>query len=220
VSRPRFVRVLAAGIAAAALVLGTPASAQAPGQGLGGGIDVDFTALSTAKVGAWADYTMTVPGQPPGDTPKVRYAVVEKANGKLALEIVTPTPQGELDLRLEFAQKPDSLKMSGGRMKMGAQTMEFPAGEVSAAPPIKKGDTPGDLVGTEDVTTPAGTFPCKHYKKTMQVPGNGPGQPPGKLAMELWMNEKVSPTGLVKSSMGPMSMMLAATGTGATSKTK
>src|SRR5205823_2104901 len=138
-----------------------------PGQGLGGGIDVDFKALSDAKVGAWADYTMTMPGQP-GAGPKVRYALVAKANGKMALEIDTATPKGELDMRLDFtAQGADAWKVTGGKMKMGDQVIDFPEKEISAAPPIKKSDSPGDLVGTENVTTPAGTFACKHYKKTM-----------------------------------------------------
>ena len=41
-------------------------------------------------------------------------------------------------------------------------------------------------MGTEDVTTPAGTFSCEHY------PGEGPG--------DVWLSTKVTPWGLVKAS--------------------
>lgn len=222
-TRPsRASRAFAIAIACASLVIGIPASAQAPGQGLGGGIDVDFKTLNEAKVGAWADYTMMMPGQT-GDGPKVRYALVSKANGKLALEIDTATPKGELDMRLDFtAQGADAWKVAGGKMKMGDQVIDFPTQEISAAPPIKKGDVPGKLVGTEDVTTPAGKFSCKHYTKTMSLtpPGAPPGTQPQSITMELWMSDKVSPTGLVKSSVGPMSMTLAGTGKGAEAKVK
>jgi hypothetical protein len=45
----------------------------------------------------------------------------------------------------------------------------------------------GQLVGTEDVTVPAGTFVCEHYKS------NRNDHP-----ADLWISSKVSPYGLVK----------------------
>jgi hypothetical protein len=220
----RFTRITAAALASSALVLTIPANAQAPGKGLGAGVDIDIATLSTAKVGSWADYTMTVPTGATGVSPKVRYAIVEKSAGKIVLEIDTETPKGEVDMRLDFAaQGADAWRVTSGKIKLGPQLIDMPAGEISAAPVLKKGGTPGDLVGVENVVTGAGTFACKHYRKTLSagpMPGAPAGQPAQTMVVELWMNEKVSPTGLVKSSLGPMSLVLAATGEGAQAKVK
>jgi hypothetical protein len=59
-------------------------------------------------------------------------------------------------------------------------------------------------VGTEDVTTPAGTFSCEHYKAK-----DG--------AWEAWLSDKVIPWGLVKSNNGAdTTMVLTKVITGAT----
>lgn len=52
-----------------------------------------------------------------------------------------------------------------------------------------------ELVGTESVTVPAGTFTCQHYR---MKDGNGEG----------WVSDKVGPWGLVKSQGKDNSMVL------------
>jgi hypothetical protein len=52
-----------------------------------------------------------------------------------------------------------------------------------------------ELVGTEDVTTPAGTFSCRHYR---MKDGSG----------DAWVSEKVPPWGMVKSAGSDYTMTL------------
>jgi hypothetical protein len=60
------------------------------------------------------------------------------------------------------------------------------------------GDTsPGEKVGTETITVPAGTFECDHYRKQ---------EPRGTV--DVWVSSKISPYGTVKMSSGEMTMVL------------
>jgi hypothetical protein len=208
--------VLFAAALGAAFTLGAPASASAsasaPAPASGnvlGGIDLDFNALSRASAGAWADYTMTVPGRT--ETPTIRYALVEKTGTRLSVEVDSPTPKGELDMRFDFGPVgADAWKLTGGKMRFGEESADVPPQQLAGLPPVKKGAPPGELLGNEDVKTPAGAFTCRHYRKAM-----GEGK-----AIELWMSEKALPTGLVKSTIGLITMTLGAMGQGAKSKIK
>jgi hypothetical protein len=72
------------------------------------------------------------------------------------------------------------------------------------------GDTsPGEKVGSETITTPAGTFECEHYRKH---------EPSGTV--DVWISSKVSPYGTVKMSSGDMTMVLEKVLSGETSHIK
>lgn len=64
-----------------------------------------------------------------------------------------------------------------------------------------------ELVGTESVTTPAGTFSCLHYR---MKDGSG----------DAWVSGKVPPWGMVKSTGREFTMMLVRVVTGAKSQIK
>ena len=212
---------LVAGLGAFALTsmlsLGTPASAQpaggAPGPGGVSGLNIDLATLLKAKAGAWADYTMSGKG---GEKPvTIRYAVVERTPAKLGLEIDSATPKGEMIIHFDFIpQGADTWKVTTGKIALGEQKIDIPQAQLTAAAPLRTTDLPGDLVGTEDLTTPLGPFSCKHYKKiAMEGAKGGPG-------LDVWLNEKISPTGVVKSTVDALGvqMTLLATGTGAQAK--
>jgi hypothetical protein len=220
-ARVRLTRVIAgaaAFVASSIVSLSTPANAQpaggpaAPGST---GMNIDLATVLKAKPGAWADYTMA--GKEGKDPITIRYALIEHTATKLVLEIDSATPKGEMVLHFDFApqgaQGADGWKVVSGKMQLGDKKMDMPAAQLAASPPMKVTDLPGDLVGSEALTTPVGAFPCKHYKKIAGEPGKAP-------TLDVWMNDKVSPTGLVKSTLDPMGvqMTLVATGTGATSK--
>ena len=57
--------------------------------------------------------------------------------------------------------------------------------------------SPGEKVGSETITVPAGTFECEHYRKQ---------EPRG--TMDVWISSKVSPYGTVKMSNGEMTLVL------------
>ena len=55
----------------------------------------------------------------------------------------------------------------------------------------------GELVGTESVTVPAGTFTCQHYRKQEK---NGPA--------DMWISTQVTPYGMVKMTSADTTMVL------------
>ena len=84
--------------------------------------------MAKAKQGAWAEYTMTMPGAP--QKMKVRYAVVEKNERELTMETDSQTPMGPVHSSMTFAPSPpDAWKLVKARMQMGTQ----PAQDVPAA---------------------------------------------------------------------------------------
>jgi hypothetical protein len=67
----------------------------------------------------------------------------------------------------------------------------------------------GELVGTETITVPAGTFSCQHYRK-QDI--NGP--------VDIWTSPSVSPYSVVKLTRTDMTMVLKKTLSGETSHIK
>ena len=64
----------------------------------------------------------------------------------------------------------------------------------------------GELVGTESVTVPAGTFSCQHYRKTDQ-----------RGTTDLWISTQVTPYAMVKMTSPDSTMVLKKVLTGETS---
>jgi len=207
-----------AGVAAFALAsmlsFSSPARAQQAGAGISGptGLTLDLATMLKAKPGAWADYMMAGKG---GEKPlTIRYSLLDRTAAKLTLEIGSATPRGDMVVHFDFAlQGRDAWKVVSGKVQIGDQKMDMPSAQLEAMPPLKTSDSPGELVGNEDLTTPIGPFPCKHYRRAIAEGGKGP-------SIDMWLSDKVSPTGLVKSTLDPMGvqMTLLATGTGAQSK--
>jgi hypothetical protein len=154
---------------------------------------MSYEALAKSKQGQWAEYTMSMKGQP--QTIKMRYALVEKTPKTMGLEVDSQTPMGPVLMHMQFDQAGTQWKLHKARMQLGANpAQDMPQGQLAGGD-IKKGDLPGKLIGTESIKTPAGTFSTKHYQKQVQVPG---GQ--GASTIDVWMNDKAMPTGLVKMS--------------------
>jgi len=172
---------------------------------------MSYEAMAKAKQGAWAEYTMTMPGAP--DKLKVRYAVVTKNEREMTMETDSQTPMGPVHSAMTFAPSPpDAWKLVKARIQMGTQpAMDMPASKLSEGS-VKKSDSPGTLVGPEKITVPAGTFETKHYKREMPKDAGG-------MTLDVWMSDKAIPTGVVKlSGAGGVEMVLSSTGTGAKPK--
>jgi hypothetical protein len=214
-------------IAASVLASGLPARAQAPVApspavppaahgGASSGLSFDVGALSRAPTGSWADYRMA-PTAIADTTTKamvIRYSLVERAAQKMSLEIDTPTPKGDVIVRFDMAPvDKDTWKLVGGRMKRGDDSADMTKDEVAAAPVMKSGQQPGQLVGSESITVPAGTFACKHYRNKLTSDAKSP-------VLDVWVSDTVAPTGLVKSMLSPagITMQLAAVGVGPSTK--
>ena len=172
---------------------------------------MSYDAMAKAKQGAWAEYTMSVPGSPQKLT--VRYAVVEKNEREMTMETDSQTPMGPVHSSMTFAPSPpDAWKLVKARIQMGTQPVQdVPAAKLTEGS-VKKSDSPGKLVGAEKITVPAGTFETKHYKNEMPKEAGG-------MTLDVWMSDKAIPTGVVKmSAAGGVEMVLAQTGTGAEAK--
>jgi hypothetical protein len=116
----------------------------------------------------------------------------EAVNGKDGFWVemsMNPNGQGQMYAKNLMSVDGKTISISRTIVQMGGQPpMELPAmmmnrnaGQQSSSADIRQD---AQLVGTEDVTTPAGTFSCEHYKTK-----DG----------DAWISSKVTPWGLVKS---------------------
>jgi hypothetical protein len=198
-------RSVAAFVFAAGLGLAATAAAQQQNN------PISFDAISKAKNGQWAEYTMSMKGQ--AQTIKMRYAIVERTDKTFGLEVDSQTPMGPVVMHMLYtASGPETWSISKAAMQVGEQK-KFMTPEEMKSGDIKKTDSPGKLVGTETVTVPAGKFEAKHYQRKVTMPGAGEQQ------VDVWMSEKASPTGLVKmTAASGVEGVLSATGSDAKAK--
>jgi hypothetical protein len=113
-------------------------------------------------------------GPMPGETVMKALTVVEEGKGEVKRMI------------MQMAGGPP-MEMPMGMMSMMKQQQPQPSADTG----------PGEKVGTESVTVPAGTFECDHYRKTVQ----------GKT-IDSWVSPKVPPYGLVKMTSAEMTLEL------------
>jgi hypothetical protein len=190
---------------AAALGLAASASAQQNNP-------ISFDTISKAKNGQWAEYTMSMKGQ--AQTIKMRYALVERGDKTIGLEVDSQTPMGPVIMHMQYsATGSEAWSMAKAAVQVGEQKKFMTAEEMKSGD-IKKADTPGKLVGTETVTVPAGKFEAKHYTRKAVMPGQ-----PGEQQIDVWMSDKAPPTGLVKmTAANGVEAVLSSTGNDAKAK--
>jgi len=145
-------------------------------------------------VGAGAVYQMETPRE---GTSEIEFAVVgaQTVEGKPGfwLEMVTNDPRagGEMIMKMLMVHEEKSLEVKRMIMKAGGEdAMEFPmqmAQMGGRAPQNAAADIRDDgvLIGTESVTTPAGTFSCQHYQAKDK-------------SWDAWVSDKVPPYNIVK----------------------
>jgi hypothetical protein len=161
-------------------------------------------------VGSGAQYQMTAKNGTMG----FAFAIVgqEDVEGSTGywMEIRTENPgmPGEMVMKQLMVLSGDKPQIKRMIMQMaGRPPMEMPMGMLGmgqrgqgagAAGGAGAGDTsPGQRVGSETITVPAGTFECEHYRK----------QEPRGTA-DVWISTKVSPYGMVKMTSPDMTMVL------------
>ena len=198
---------------ALALSLCLPSLASAQGVPAGMPLVVD---MKKVEIGSWAEYSMTMGSI----TLSSRWALVARDAKSNTLEMTTkggPVAKPVV-LRMVLAADPTSAEKAPKPMVMqfGNDAPMF----VPSDTPVQKFQQPDpkNLVGKEELKVAAGTFKTSHYreKNTMGT-------------VDVWVNETVSPLGLVKVITTPevdkkaptamqipaATMELSATGTGA-----
>ncbi len=155
-------------------------------------------------VGAGAAYEVT---DRDGKKSQMEISVVgkEDMNGKPAfwMEMAMANPRSGGDMYVKTLMSVTDSGMTSGKMVMqmaGQDPMEM---DLSASPMAHRApqNAPSDIrdkaevVGTETITVPAGTFSCQHYRMK-----DGTG--------DAWVSDKVAPWGVVKSTGKDTSMTL------------
>jgi hypothetical protein len=184
--------------------------AQRPG-GMGGmfGQMPSMPGLQNPTAGSGAEYLMTVKGKEmdvasialgkedvdggTGVWMEIRINSAE-TGGEMVMKdliVTTGTEVGMKRMIIQRAGQPP-MEMDGQMMSMMQQRQGHPAAPSGGS----AGGGRGELVGTESVTVPAGTFSCQHYHKQEQ---NGP--------VDMWITTEITPYGVVKMT-GPDSTML------------
>ena len=113
-------------------------------------------------------------GDMPGEMVQKQLVVIHEGKPEIKRMIMQPPGRGPMEMPL-------------GMMHFGGQ-------QAAAA----KDTDPGEKVGSESVTVPAGTFDCEHYRKQTE---HG--------TVDYWVSAKVSPYPMVKVTGPDMTMLLA-----------
>lgn len=195
--------------------LGLPSLANAQGPGVPAGMPL-VVDMKKVEVGSWAEYAMAMGSI----TLSSRWALVARDAKSNTLEMTTkggPVAKPVV-LRMVLAADPTSSDKAPKPMVMqfGDDAPMF----VPPDTPVQKFQQPDakNLVGKEDLKVAAGTFKTSHYREK-----NAMG------TVDVWVNETISPLGLVKVVTTPAveknapsamqipaaTMELSATGTGA-----
>jgi hypothetical protein len=156
-------------------------------------------------VGEGAEYEMQTAK---GDKSNMQITIVGKdsVDGKDAFWYETSFNRGNGQMimkQLMVLNGPDT-QISRMIMQMpGRPPMEMPTQmmHMDRTPQSADVRTGGEDLGSETITVPAGTFSCQHYRT--------------KSGGEVWVSQKVSPYGLVKSKSADTSMELTKVITGA-----
>ena len=209
---------------ALALVAVAGAWAQRPGGGMGMmGNMPQMPGLRNPVEGSGAEYLMTTKKN--GKEMEVDMATiilskekVEGANGlwmeqrmtsaelggEMVNKILMVTDGPQVGVKRMIMQAPGRPPMEMSGMMMGMMKQHQPPPSTGTG----KADM-GELVGTESVTVPAGTFSCQHYRKQES---NGPA--------DMWISTDVTPYAMVKMTNADVTMVLKKTLTNETSHIK
>ena len=157
-------------------------------------------------VGQGATYSMQ---SAKGDKTDMQIAIVgkEQVDGKDAYwyEMSFNRGKGEMIIKTLMVLNGSDTHVSRMIMQMpGRPPMEMPTQMMHQDKTTQPADVRSDAedLGSETITVPAGTFTCKHYRTK-------------KNGGDVWVSEKISPYGLVKSKTNDSSMELTKVVTGA-----
>ncbi len=189
-----------------AMVLPMAASVSAQWGGKGrGGPQAPMPSLENAVMNSGAEYKMTTKGK----DMDLAYAFVGKEDvkgepgiwleqrmqsaelgGEMVTKMLMVTSGSEPGMKRMITQAPGKPPMEMTGMMMGMMKSVQPK-QSTGKPDM------GELVGTESVTVPAGTFTCQHYRR----------QEKGGQA-DIWMTTQVPSIGWVKMTTPDMTMVL------------
>jgi hypothetical protein len=200
--------------------------AQRPGGGMGGmfGNMPSLPGLQNPTVGSGSEYLMTTKGKEmdmstvvlgkedvdgaTGYWMEIRMTSAELGGEMVMKQLTVVSPEGAGIKRMIMQQpgKPP-IEMPAMMMSMMQQHQPHPTTPTGGVASGKGGM--GEMLGTESVTVPAGTFSCQHYRSQGT---NGPS--------DVWISTQITPYALVKMTGPDVTMVLKKTLTNETSHIK
>ncbi|HUI41623.1 MAG TPA: DUF4412 domain-containing protein [Terriglobia bacterium] len=142
----------------------------------------------TSKDGQTHDWAMAVVGKETVDGQEGYWFEMrtnsERGGGKVVMKQLMVVAPGNVAIKRMIMQPPGRppMEMPVGMMSMAMQhAQQHPPAEAGS------GHGMGEVVGSESVTVPAGTFDCQHFRSTDK----------GRTT-DVWVSAKVSPYGMVK----------------------
>jgi hypothetical protein len=150
---------------------------------VGSGAEYHFTGKSED-----ADFSYAVVGQEQVDGAsgywlEIRIANAKKVKGETVMKELMVMNGSQPEIKRLIMQPPGRPPMEMPESMIGMIQKHTPAATGD------KGKTggPGEKIGTESITVPAGTFECDHYRSQEE------GSP-----VDLWISTQISPYGMVK----------------------
>jgi hypothetical protein len=179
--------------------------------------------LQNPVLGSGAEYQMSAKGK----DMDIAYAIVGKEDvsgnpgfwvemrmqsaelgGEMISKMLVVSSGAEAGMKRMIMQQPGQPPMEMSGMMMSMMQQHTAHSTTPNAGAGGKGDM-GQLMGTESITVPAGTFSCQHYRKQEQ---NGP--------VDMWISTEVTPYALVKMTGTDLTMVLKKTLTNESSHIK
>jgi hypothetical protein len=117
----------------------------------------------------------------------------QKTKGEMVMKELMVMKGSQPEIKRLITQPPGRPPMELPSSMLGMIRNHTPA----ATGGNEKGGEPGEKIGTETITVPAGTFVCDHYRTQEE------GSP-----VDLWVSTKVSPYGVVKMVSSDATMVL------------
>jgi len=201
-----------------ALTVAAGAWAQRGGRGgMGMGQQPPLPGLQNPVLGSGAEYQMNAKGK----DMDIAYAIVgkEDVNGSPGIWVETRMQSAEMGGEMITKMLMVTGGPEAGMKRMITQTpgrppMEmggFLMGMMKPHEAQQSGGKPdmGELVGTESVTVPAGTFVCQHYRKQEK-----------SGTVDYWLSDQVTPYAMAKMTGPDVTMVLKKTLTNETSHIK
>ncbi|MGD1103878.1 MAG: hypothetical protein ABSA59_17650 [Terriglobia bacterium] len=201
-----------------ALTVAAGAWAQRGGRGgMGMGQQPPLPGLQNPVLGSGAEYQMNAKGK----DMDIAYAIVgkEDVNGSPGIWVETRMQSAEMGGEMITKMLMVTGGPEAGMKRMITQAPGQPPMEMSGMimGMMKPHQTPssggkadmGELVGTETVTVPAGTFVCQHYRKQEK-----------SGTVDYWLSDQVTPYAMAKMTGPDVTMVLKKTLTNETSHIK
>lgn len=141
--------------------------------------EFSYAVVGQEQVGSQQGYWLeirTTDGKTPGETVMKQLVVINASHPEIKRMIMQPAGQPPMEM-------PSNMMNMMRQQQPSAQQAEHGG--------------PGQKIGDETITVPAGTFACEHYRRQDK-----------DITVDYWLSGKIAPYGVAKMTTGDMTMVL------------